>query len=172
MPSPNEYKHLTQQHHSHTTASTSHSPRCEQNYSHRVAHHPERALHTPVEQGLLNSTKPPLRGIRRITGPLLVEIRCLNSPISHSRLFTSGKPSDRSSGWKPSTFSLIQSRKSRLGERTEPIARRVPFAGEPTSYKPSGRADGTMRSEIREVMPLLDKPSGSPVKVALYTKKK
>lgn len=29
-----------------------------------------------------------------------------------------------------------------------------------------------MRSEIREVMPLLDKPSGSPVKVALYTKKK
>jgi len=67
MPSLNEYEHLIQQHHSH-------NPRCEQNHSHRVVTHHQRTLHTPVEQGLLNSTKPPLRGIRRITGPALLEI--------------------------------------------------------------------------------------------------
>jgi hypothetical protein len=39
-----------------------------------VATHRERTLHTLVDQGLLISTKPPLRGIRRITGLLLVEI--------------------------------------------------------------------------------------------------
>jgi len=32
---------------------------CEQNHSHRVAHHYERTLHTPVEQGRSNSTNPP-----------------------------------------------------------------------------------------------------------------
>ena len=41
-----------------------------------MVHHPERTLHTPVDQGLLNSTKPPQWGIRRIAGLLLVEIAC------------------------------------------------------------------------------------------------
>ena len=40
----------------------------------------------------------------------------------------------------------------------EPVAGRVLFAGEHTSYNRGGTVDGAMRSSIREAMRLLDEP--------------